>query len=132
MRPMRSALRRLLAMALMLAAGGAAAAPPQRIVSLLPSITESVCALGACARLVGVDRYSNWPDAVKALPQLGGLDEHLGFCGCGRRLFALGGLLRAGLLRLRLGRGRGLLAHPVVLPNGAICSRTLPPAPIIA
>ncbi|RST56735.1 ABC transporter substrate-binding protein [Variovorax sp. MHTC-1] len=46
--------------------------PPQRIVSLLPSLTESVCALGACERLVGVDRYSNWPDAVRALPQLGG------------------------------------------------------------
>ena len=35
--------------------------PPQRIVSLLPSITETVCALGGCSRLVGVDRYSNWP-----------------------------------------------------------------------
>ena len=38
---------------------------PQRIVSLLPSLTETVCALGACQRLVGVDRYSNWPDSVK-------------------------------------------------------------------
>ena len=46
--------------------------PPQRIVSLLPSLTESVCTLGACDRLVGIDRYSNWPDAVRALPQLGG------------------------------------------------------------
>ena len=45
---------------------------PQRVVSLLPSLTESVCALGQCARLVGVDRYSNFPDAVRALPQLGG------------------------------------------------------------
>nr|WP_325341971.1 helical backbone metal receptor [Xylophilus sp.] len=45
---------------------------PQRIVSLLPSLTESVCALGECARLVGVDRYSNWPDAVQRLPQVGG------------------------------------------------------------
>ena len=72
---MRHALRCLLAVALLLAAVGARGAPPQRIVSLLPSITESVCALGACARLVGVDRYSNWPDAVKALPQLGGLDD---------------------------------------------------------
>ena len=45
---------------------------PQRIVTLLPSLTESVCALGACDRLVGVDRYSNWPDAVRALPQVGG------------------------------------------------------------
>lgn len=51
------------------------AAPPQRIVSLLPSITETVCALGACARLVGVDRYSNAPAQVEALPKLGGLDD---------------------------------------------------------
>lgn len=51
------------------------AAPPQRIVSLLPSLTESVCALGGCARLVGVDRYSNWPEQVKALPHLGGLED---------------------------------------------------------
>lgn len=50
-------------------------APPQRIVTLLPSLTESVCALGACARLVGVDRYTNWPDEVKALPRLGGLED---------------------------------------------------------
>jgi len=50
-------------------------APPQRIVSLLPSITESVCALGACARLVGTDRFSNWPASVIALPKLGGLDD---------------------------------------------------------
>ena len=45
---------------------------PQRIVSLLPSLTESVCALGQCQRLVGVDRYSNYPPSVKRLPQLGG------------------------------------------------------------
>ena len=51
------------------------AAPPQRIVSLLPSLTESVCALDACARLVGVDRFSNWPGSVRALPQLGGLED---------------------------------------------------------
>ena len=53
----------------------ALAASPQRIVSLLPSLTESVCALGACARLVGVDRFSNWPESVRALPQLGGLED---------------------------------------------------------
>ena len=46
--------------------------PLQRIVSLLPSLTETVCELGQCARLVGVDRYSNFPAQVKALPQLGG------------------------------------------------------------
>lgn len=51
------------------------ATPPQRIVSLLPSLTESVCALGACARLVGVDRYSNHPPSVRGLPNVGGLDD---------------------------------------------------------
>ena len=53
----------------------ALASSPQRIVSLLPSLTESVCALDACARLVGVDRFSNWPNSVRALPQLGGLED---------------------------------------------------------
>ena len=65
-----------LAWALLLPAGaGAGAAPPQRIVSLVPGLTESLCVLGACARLVGTDRYSNWPAEVQALPKLGGLDD---------------------------------------------------------
>lgn len=46
-------------------------APPRRIVSLLPSATEAVCALGACDRLVGVDVFSQDPPAVRHLPQLG-------------------------------------------------------------
>jgi iron complex transport system substrate-binding protein len=45
---------------------------PQRIVSMLPSLTESVCAMEQCQRLVGVDRYSNYPDSLKNLPKLGG------------------------------------------------------------
>lgn len=45
---------------------------PQRIVSLLPSLTETVCALGACQRLVGVDTYSNFPASVGGLPHVGG------------------------------------------------------------
>ena len=54
------------------------AKPPQRIVSLLPSLTESLCALGGCERLVGVDRYSNWPAHVKTLPVVGGgLDPNI-------------------------------------------------------
>ena len=47
-------------------------AAPQRIVSILPSLTETVCELGHCARLVGVDRYSDYPASVRKLPQLGG------------------------------------------------------------
>lgn len=45
---------------------------PQRIVSVLPSLTETVCELGQCHRLVGVDRYSNYPAFVRGLPQVGG------------------------------------------------------------
>lgn len=48
------------------------AKPPQRIVSLLPSLTETVCALGQCDKLVGVDRYSNWPESTAKLPRMGG------------------------------------------------------------
>jgi iron complex transport system substrate-binding protein len=51
---------------------------PRRIVTLLPSLTEVVCALGQCDRLVGVDRYSDFPAPVRALPQLGGgLDPNI-------------------------------------------------------
>ncbi len=46
------------------------AEPPARVVSLLPSHTESVCALGACDLLVGLDRHSDVPGAPE-LPRLG-------------------------------------------------------------
>jgi iron complex transport system substrate-binding protein len=67
------ALRRLsCAVTVLMATASAAGAPPQRIVSLLPSLTETVCELGQCHRLVGVDRYSNHPASVRSLPQAGG------------------------------------------------------------
>jgi iron complex transport system substrate-binding protein len=51
---------------------------PQRIVSLLPSLTEAVCALQQCHKLVGLDRYSNWPESVKTVPRVGGgLDPNI-------------------------------------------------------
>ena len=49
--------------------------PPRRIVTLLPSLGETVCALGACDRLVGVDDYANWPASVRSLPRVGGVDD---------------------------------------------------------
>ena len=45
---------------------------PQSIVSMLPSLTEGVCAMDQCQRLVGVDRYSNYPVSLKNVPKLGG------------------------------------------------------------
>jgi iron complex transport system substrate-binding protein len=51
------------------------AAPARRIVTLLPSLTETVCALQACDRLVATDRYSDWPAAALKLPKVGGLED---------------------------------------------------------
>ncbi|QBK06548.1 ABC transporter substrate-binding protein [Hylemonella gracilis] len=53
----------------------ASAQPPQRIVTLSPSLTEAICALGHCAQLVGADRYSSWPETVQVLPRVGGLED---------------------------------------------------------
>ncbi|MDZ7863632.1 helical backbone metal receptor [Acidovorax sp.] len=53
-----------------------AQAPQQhRIVTLSPSLTEAVCALGHCAELVGTDRHSSWPGSVARLPKVGGLQD---------------------------------------------------------
>jgi iron complex transport system substrate-binding protein len=49
--------------------------PPQRIVVMLPSLTEVICEMGACERLVGVDDYSNWPPQVRKLAHVGGLED---------------------------------------------------------
>ncbi len=49
--------------------------PPQRLISLLPSLTESICALGKCSNLVGIDRFSNWPLSIQTFPKLGGISD---------------------------------------------------------
>lgn len=43
---------------------------PRRIVSLAPSNTEIVCALGACDRLVGVTDFDDYPSRVTELPKV--------------------------------------------------------------
>jgi iron complex transport system substrate-binding protein len=43
------------------------AAAPKRIVSLAPSNTEIVCALGACDELTGVTDFDDYPASVKAV-----------------------------------------------------------------
>jgi len=45
---------------------------PNRIVSIAPSITEILFALGAGDRVVGVTTYCNYPEAAKAKPKIGG------------------------------------------------------------
>jgi iron complex transport system substrate-binding protein len=51
----------------------AASAPnPQRIVSLAPSVTETLFALGFGKRLVGVTTYCDYPAEALNLPKIGG------------------------------------------------------------
>ncbi len=46
----------------------------ERVITLAPHLTELVCAAGACDQLVGVVKHSDYPDSVRALPQVG--DAH--------------------------------------------------------
>jgi iron complex transport system substrate-binding protein len=43
----------------------------RRLISLMPSGTEVVAALGAADELVGVDDYSKFPESVQKLPKVG-------------------------------------------------------------
>jgi iron complex transport system substrate-binding protein len=45
---------------------------PHRIVSVAPSITETLFALGAGDQIVGDTTYCNYPEAAKAKPKIGG------------------------------------------------------------
>jgi len=49
------------------------AAPPARIVSLVPSVTETLFALGAEDRLVGVTDFCDYPPAARRKPSVGGM-----------------------------------------------------------
>jgi iron complex transport system substrate-binding protein len=57
----------------MLARDVALDAPPTRIVSLVPSVTESVYALGGQARLVGRSDWCDHPPAAREKPSVGGM-----------------------------------------------------------
>ncbi|ADI13522.1 ABC transporter substrate-binding protein [Truepera radiovictrix] len=45
---------------------------PERVVAMMPSHTETLCALDACDKLVGVDDFTNYPPETDDLPRLGG------------------------------------------------------------
>ncbi len=56
------------------AVGKPTAGPATRIVALAPNLTEIVFALGAGASLVGVSDFSDFPEAARSLPRVGGLE----------------------------------------------------------
>ncbi len=55
------------------AADLALSAPPRRIVSLVPSVTEIIYALGGEDRLVGVTDFCDWPPQARQKPSVGGM-----------------------------------------------------------
>ena len=57
--------------AIAVALSRAIAAEPERIVSLAPAITETLFAIGAGPKVVGVSEYCDYPDAARRLPTVG-------------------------------------------------------------
>ena len=53
-------------------AGAAPPRQPQKIVSLAPSVTETLFALGFGARVVGVTTYCDYPAEAQKVPKIGG------------------------------------------------------------
>ncbi|MDO8933470.1 MAG: cobalamin-binding protein [Rhodocyclaceae bacterium] len=49
--------------------------PPARIVSLAPHVTETLFAAGAGAQIVGVVDYSDYPEAARRVPRVGGYSK---------------------------------------------------------
>ena len=48
---------------------------PARVISLAPSLTETIFALGAAERLIGVTRYCDFPDEARAKARVGGVAD---------------------------------------------------------
>lgn len=63
-----------LALLLALLLVGARPVQAARVVALAPHLAELTCAAGACDQLVGVVKHSDYPDAVRAVRQVG--DAH--------------------------------------------------------
>jgi iron complex transport system substrate-binding protein len=61
----------LLALVILTADAAAAMPKPMRIVSLAPSLTETIFALGAGADVVGVSQYTDYPPQAASLPKVG-------------------------------------------------------------
>ncbi|MCQ6557815.1 ABC transporter substrate-binding protein [Paenibacillus mendelii] len=53
------------------------AAAPQKVVTLLPSETEIMYAIGAGDQVVGVDDYTNYPEEAAAKTKIGGMEANI-------------------------------------------------------
>jgi iron complex transport system substrate-binding protein len=66
--------KRLLLLILLIATPASAqTARPERIVSLVPAVTEMIYAMGDGARVAAVSNYDHFPAEIASLPRVGGL-----------------------------------------------------------
>jgi len=91
----------------------ARAAPPMRIVSLAPSVTETLFALGSGPSVVGVSDYCDYPPAVRTLPRVGSfLTPNLEAIIAARPTLVIGLGLSSDLRQIRALKSMG---YPVLL-----------------
>ena len=69
----RSLLSLVIALICVLPAAGLATQSPQRIISLVPALTEMLFTMGAGPQVVAVSSYDEDPPQVKSLPRVGAL-----------------------------------------------------------
>ena len=97
---------------------------PQRIVSLVPAVTEMLYAIGAGPRMVGASSFDTYPPEVRSLPKVGGLiDPNL------ERIISLRpDLIVISATHAELGvqlRSAGLTTFPYALGDLANVTRTI-------
>jgi iron complex transport system substrate-binding protein len=86
-----------------------ARAGAQRIVSLAPSVTETLFAIGAGAQVVGVSQYCDYPPAARKLPRVGTfLTPNIEAIAALRPTVVIGPLTSADLREMRALRAMGI------------------------
>lgn len=50
-----------------------ASKPPERVISIVPAVTEMLFAIGAGPRVIAVSSFDHWPPEAERLPRVGGL-----------------------------------------------------------
>ena len=73
MRRMRRRALLALMFIVVLTSGSRAAAAPQRIVSIIPAVTEMIFAMGDGARVAGVSSFDRFPPEVSRITRVGAL-----------------------------------------------------------
>jgi iron complex transport system substrate-binding protein len=100
---------------------------PVRIVSLAPSNTELLFALGLGDRVAGVDQYSNYPPAAQAKPKIGGysatsLEQVVAL---DPDLILAAGITRPDVLNALAGRGLATVVLNPTTVAGVLANMTL-------